>query len=356
MEPPPLPGLAFGSWVGGDRDGHPFVTATVTADTLALLNSNAVSIARERLSQLGARLSMAESTGRVPARLKDRIEKLASELGDAVAQPALSRNPGEPWRQFLNLLLSRLDAARSPQELLADLTLMEESLNEAGMSHVAAMDVRPAIALVRTFGFHLAALDIRQNSAYHDRAIQALLKAAGFPRTDYANWSETEKLEFLNQELRTLRPFATLRTPLDEEGRHMTGLYSVNLFVMGKSNQPLTGLRLTVPGGMDVDAAAATPGIQIASEQRHPLTQADEPQPRTFLLQVHATTVVMHDHTHLARAGTLQHDARLCGSRMLGDVRQAFLDDPEQTADFGIRSFRLNFAELQSLGCARSPC
>jgi phosphoenolpyruvate carboxylase len=231
-EPPPLPGLAFGSWVGGDRDGHPFVTPKVTADTLALLNRNAVSIARERLSQLGARLSMAESTGRVPARLKDRIETLASELGDGIAQPALSRNPGEPWRQFVNLLLLRLDAGRlddvvSPQELLADLALMEESLQEAGMTHIASMDVRPAIALVRTFGFHLADLDIRQNSDYYDRAIEALLKAAGLPRTDYPNWSETEKLDFLNQELRTLRPFATLRAPLAEEARHMTGLYSV---------------------------------------------------------------------------------------------------------------------------------
>ena len=184
---------------------------------------------------------MAESTGRVPERLKDRIEKLASELGDTLAQPALARNPGEPWRQFVNLLLVRLDAAVLPQELHADLVLMEESLNEAGMSHVAAMDVRPAIALVRTFGFHLAALDIRQNSAYLDRAIQGLLKAAGFPRADYANWSETEKLDFLNQELRTLRPFATPRTPPEEEARHMTGLFSVLRSHLDRHGHPGVG-------------------------------------------------------------------------------------------------------------------
>jgi phosphoenolpyruvate carboxylase len=56
-EPPPLPGLAFGSWVGGDRDGHPFVTPEVTANTLALHRANAISILRERLSQLGGRRS-----------------------------------------------------------------------------------------------------------------------------------------------------------------------------------------------------------------------------------------------------------------------------------------------------------
>jgi len=226
-EPPPLPGLAFGSWVGGDRDGHPFVTPAVTADTLTMLHKSAVSIVRERLAQLGARLSMADSTGLVPARLSDRIEQLALALGETVAQPARDRNPGEPWRQFVNLLLLRLETVERAQELLTDLVLMEESLNEAGIRYVAAMDVRPTIALLRSFGFHLATLDIRQNSAYHDRAIHGLLKAGGLPRVDYANWSETEKIDFLNQELRTLRPFATPRTPLEPEARQMTGLFSV---------------------------------------------------------------------------------------------------------------------------------
>ena len=115
----------------------------------------------------------------------------------------------------------------SPQELLADLALLEHSLQQAGARHVAEIDVRPAAALVRSFGFHLAALDVRQNSAYHDRAIGGLLEAAGLPRTDYANWSEAEKLEFLNRELTTLRPFTAPHTPLEGEALHMTGLFRV---------------------------------------------------------------------------------------------------------------------------------
>jgi phosphoenolpyruvate carboxylase len=228
-EPPPLPGIAFGSWVGGDRDGHPFVTPEVTARTLSLLRKSALGVARERLVQLGARLSMAESIAPVPEVLYERIEVLRGVLGEPSAEPALTRNPGEPWRQLVNLMTARLDAADpvSPEELLTDLAVLEQSLNQSGARHVAAVDVRPTAALVRAFGFHLADLDIRQNSAYHDRAIGGLLEAAGFPRTDYANWSEAEKLEFLNRELATLRPFTALHTPLVGEARHMTSLLRV---------------------------------------------------------------------------------------------------------------------------------
>jgi len=228
-DPPPLPGLAVGSWVGGDRDGHPFVTPEVTAETSERLRKNGLSVVRERLVQLGARLSMAESSAAVPQLLQDRIAECAAQLGDASAGPALARNPGEPWRQLVNLMLERLRDSEqaSPQELLADLTLLEQSLRQAGARYVAEIDVRPAAALVRTFGFHLATLDVRQNSAYHDRAIAGLLEAAGLPRTNYANWSEAEKLEFLNRELTTLRPFTAPHMPLEGEAQHMTGLFRV---------------------------------------------------------------------------------------------------------------------------------
>jgi phosphoenolpyruvate carboxylase len=215
--------------VGGDRDGHPFVTPAVTAETLELLRKNALVVVRERLLQLGARLSMAEANSPVPQPLQDRIAELAAKLGDTLAGPALARNPGEPWRQLVNLMLARLADAEqaSPQELLADLALLEHSLNQAGARHVAEIDVRPAAALVRTFGFHLATLDVRQNSSYHDRAIGGLLEAAGLPRTDYTNWSEAEKLEFLNRELITLRPFTAPHTRLEGEALHMTDLFRV---------------------------------------------------------------------------------------------------------------------------------
>ena len=229
--PPNLPKLAFGSWVGGDRDGHPLVTPEVTARTLVLLRQGALAVARERLRQLGARLSLAESEVPVPEMLCDRIAILSRILGAEVARKAIDRNPREPWRQLINLMLARLervdnaDGYASASEWIEDFEVLETSLVEAGARNVAEMDVRPAIAQARVFGFHLATLDIRQNSQYHDRAMAGLLRAAGFAKHDFPNWSEAEKLEFLNRELQTLRPFTGPHMNLDPEAAHVTALF-----------------------------------------------------------------------------------------------------------------------------------
>lgn len=229
--PPDLPKLAFGSWVGGDRDGHPLVTPEVTAQTLVLLRQGALAVARERMRQLGARLSLAESEVPVPAVLRDRIALLTGIVGLEIAHKAIDRNPREPWRQLVNLMLARLERVDKPggyisaSEWVDDFEVLELSLREAGASNVAEMDVRPAVAQARVFGFHLATLDVRQNSQYHDRAVAGLLRAAGFAKYDFPNWSEPEKLDFLNRELQTLRPFAGAHMNLDPEAAHVTALF-----------------------------------------------------------------------------------------------------------------------------------
>ncbi len=231
--PPNLPRLAFGSWVGGDRDGHPLVTAEVTARTLVLLRHNALAVARDRMRKLGASLSLAESEVPVPAILRDRIALLTEILGPEIGGKAINRNPREPWRQLVNLILARLEHVgktggyASAKEWIEDFEILETSLREAGARNVAEMDVRPAVAQARVFGFHLATLDIRQNSQYHDRAMAGLLRAAGFAKYDFPNWSEPEKLEFLNRELQTLRPFTGPHMNLDPEAAHVTALFRV---------------------------------------------------------------------------------------------------------------------------------
>lgn len=228
---PRLPRLAFGSWVGGDRDGHPLVTPEVTARTLAQLRQAAFDVARDRLRKLGASLSLAESEVEVPAILRQRIAKSSAVLDAEAAHKAIARNPREPWRQMVNLMLARLDCVDPPGAYasaagyIEDFQILEQSLREAGASNVADMDVRPAVAQARVFGFHLATLDVRQNSQYHDRALAGLLRAAGFANYDFPNWSEGEKLEFLNRELRTLRPFAGPHMRLDPEAAHVTALF-----------------------------------------------------------------------------------------------------------------------------------
>ena len=73
---------------------------------------------------------------------------------------------------------------------------------------MVSQEVDPVIRLVQTFGFHLAVLDIRQNSSFHDQAIEQLLETAGFADTSFGSWSEEARLNFLEQELKTHRPFA----------------------------------------------------------------------------------------------------------------------------------------------------
>ena len=229
--PPRLPRLAFGSWVGGDRDGHPLVTPDVTARTLVLLRQNALAVARDRMRKLGASLSLAETEVPVPAILRDRIEMLSRILGATIAQKAIDRNVREPWRQLVNLILARLERVDQPggytsaAEWIEDFEVLEASLRQVGARNVAEMDVRPALAQARVFGFHLATLDVRQNSQYHDRAVAGLLRAAGFAKCDFPNWSEAEKLEFLNRELQTLRPFTGPHMNLDPEAAHVTALF-----------------------------------------------------------------------------------------------------------------------------------
>ncbi len=231
--PPDLPRLRFGSWVGGDRDGHPFVTPEVTEQTLDLLRSSALSLLRERLRSLAAKLSLADTGTDLPGALREAIAATAALLGPASRQ-AVERNAGEPWRQMLNLMLIRLDentppaaAYPSARELEQDLLLLESSLHAVRANHIADLDVRPLIAQVRVFGFHLATLDIRQNSAYYDRAIAGLLKAAGHSRHNYPEWSPAEKLDFLNRELETPRPFTGPHMELEPEAAHMVSLMRV---------------------------------------------------------------------------------------------------------------------------------
>jgi len=224
--PEALPRLAFGNWVGGDRDGHPLVTAQVTAQTLRTLRDGALDLLRDRLRVLAARLSLSALLQPEDATLAAHIEALAAELGERGAQ-ALRRNPGEPWRHLTNLILARLpdDADANPEgrytrpaEMLADLEVLRASLVRVGAPRLARLGVEPVIRKVQTFGFHLAALDIRQNSCVHDLAVAQLMSAAGVADgADFPEWEEARRGAWLEGELASPRPFAHPDTPLGDE-------------------------------------------------------------------------------------------------------------------------------------------
>jgi phosphoenolpyruvate carboxylase len=235
--------VRFGTWVGGDRDGHPGVTAEVTQETLDRLRLNALVLLHRQLTALGERLSFSGWSQPLPAPLATRRDAIAAALGDR-ARAALSMHVDEPWRQYAGLLIARLPlemtrdhAAQAredgetyygaPEELSADLESLAAALQEIGAARLAEFDVAPVLRAIEVFGFHLACLDIRQNSQFHEKALTQLLSAAGIDGNDYGDWSETERLRFLDRELRSPRPFLHPNATAGPEARAVLDCYRV---------------------------------------------------------------------------------------------------------------------------------
>ena len=263
--PATRPRLSFGTWVGGDRDGHPFVTARVTRETLQELRLNALIVLHRQLESLAEALPLSSHFQQASPALLDRVEVLRGELGDLGEQIVL-RHPGEPWRQLVLLIQGRLplqlgagDRAwinekgaryNRPQEVAYDLQILQESLKDVGGQRLIREAVWPVLRVLDVFGFHLAELDIRQNSSTHDLAMAQLLKAAGVPDGgNFPNWSEKQRLSFLREELKSPRPFLganhhlglgaeadavlscydTLREQIQENGREGIGALIVSM-------------------------------------------------------------------------------------------------------------------------------
>lgn len=223
--PDALPVITLGTWVGGDRDGHPLVTADVTTKALNLFRTTALNIVCERLETLGQRLSLGDHLQLPPAVFIKQVNKHAAALGEA-GEHALARNVGETWRQYINLIRLRMPPAegecptgshKAPDGIVADLLFLRETLVEVGGAQIARYEIDPLIRFLRTFGFHMATLDIRQNSAFHDKAISQLMTVAGLDDTDYPNWDESRRLGFLDSELRSTRPFIRSQESIGSE-------------------------------------------------------------------------------------------------------------------------------------------
>jgi len=221
-DPRRLPRISFGSWVGGDRDGHPLVTAETTHQTLEEMRRHALRLVRKHLDRLASKLSISGRFQSPSRAMAERMELMRHRLGSK-GEAAIDRNRHEPWRQFVNLMIEALPAGQAmhdtsreepPEfryrrhgELLSDLELLRSSLVAIDAQNIAHGDVMPVYRIVQTFGFHLGRLDIRQNSRVHDLALSQLITAAGMDGSSYLEWSEEARIEFLDRELRSPRPF-----------------------------------------------------------------------------------------------------------------------------------------------------
>jgi phosphoenolpyruvate carboxylase len=237
-----FPQVTFGNWVGGDRDGHPLVTSKVTVETLKQLRLNAFVVLRRKLTQLVKQLSFALNIEDAPDHLQWRVGELLLELGEN-AYEVYNRNKGEAFRQFISLIIEKLPLAtarghatalhersisyRYSFELKKDLVLLQSALKDYGAITISEIEIHESIRLVETFGFHLAKLDVRQNSAFHDKAISQLINATGKSGDWFIHASEEDRLAFIEEELTSGRPFVRNLNDLADEARNVMEVYAV---------------------------------------------------------------------------------------------------------------------------------
>jgi phosphoenolpyruvate carboxylase len=227
------PRISFGSWVGGDRDGHPGVTADTTRETLDMLRKAALSVLDASLADLGRKLSLTGRGSRHSEALRQRCEERSARLGPETAASLLKRNEGEPCRQWINVMRACLATPAAEggyaesADLLADLDTLETSLRGVGADRLVDIELRPFRYQVRCFGFHLAQLDVRQNSEFHDRAIGALLEAAGEEDgLSYPEWPTDRRRRLLDRELASPRPLSRA-SAAPEAARPVLDVYEV---------------------------------------------------------------------------------------------------------------------------------
>jgi len=191
---PPVPAfLRFGSWVGADRDGNPFVTAQVTRETATIQADHVLRALENATARIGRALTLHAVTTPPSAGLRRALAAAHAAHPELLAEIE-ARSPQEPYRTYLLYAAQRINATRvrhadlaypGPAEFLADLRMVQESLATAGAVQQAHGELQHLIWQAETFGFHLAGLEVRQHSEVHARAL-AELRAAGPPGSEHS--------------------------------------------------------------------------------------------------------------------------------------------------------------------------
>ncbi|MFC6487236.1 phosphoenolpyruvate carboxylase [Nitratireductor sp. GCM10026969] len=203
---PPSGFLHFSSWIGGDRDGNPNVTTEVTRAALARYRLTALNSYRAPLKALMRDLSIGVSVTPPSSGFLEALDALLAQCGSERMRIE-SRNPGEPFRQYVATLLARLDAtcandrgestdvapfARS-REFAANVQILGNALRDAGAPAAALRKVLPLEMRIRTFGFHTVSLDIRQNATVVNTALAeifTMIDGYSSPRPGTREWTE----------------------------------------------------------------------------------------------------------------------------------------------------------------------
>ncbi|HLU33589.1 MAG TPA: phosphoenolpyruvate carboxylase [Natronosporangium sp.] len=238
--PPTARPLTFGSWIGGDRDGNPYVTPAVTWEVLLIQHEHGIQATEAAMDALIAEVS-------VSRRLRDITPELADSIAaDLAALPELGEryrrvNAEEPYRLKARAIKTKLANTRArltagsrhepgrdylgAADLVHDLELMRDSLARHAGGLVAAGRLTTTIRTVTAFGLQLATLDVREHADPHHAVLAQLYQHVG-EVDDYHALSRPERTKLLADELTSRRPLSTQYTPLTEDARRTAEVFT----------------------------------------------------------------------------------------------------------------------------------
>lgn len=233
--PPDSRPLSFGSWIGGDRDGNPFVTPDVTRTILVLHREHALRRMLGLVDELIEELSISERIAGVPTALRAEVERDLEQV-DGINPRFLRLNAEEPIRLKLSIIRKRLLNTREryaegrqhrpgvdyldTSELLADMGSIRTALLEHRGGLAARGSVDAAVRQMTAITLQLATLDIREHAAKHHAVLAQLYDRLD---VDYSGLTAEQRYGLLCEELQSARPLAPFPPPLDEEGRTTFG-------------------------------------------------------------------------------------------------------------------------------------
>ena len=220
------PFFQFGSWIGGDRDGNPFVTNNVTRKTLFRYRRASLHRYRDKLKDFAGKLSIAKHSLIIPKSFQNKLNKELRASGQS--KEITERNPGEVFRQYSVCMTLKLEetikkaeqddipastdfAYHTADELISDLKLMEKALNESNSSQLAKVMLQPLHREVEAFRFKTVSMDLRQNSTTTNSTLQAIwssltgLNVSKCPEQDSEKWKKwllSELARPLNYDIR----------------------------------------------------------------------------------------------------------------------------------------------------------
>jgi len=232
--PPQARPVSFGSWIGGDRDGNPFVTPEITLDVLRFQREHAVADLLPHLTQLIEDLSISERITPTSDALRESITSDLTFLPDFDAR-YLRINGEEPVRLKLTIMRKRLELTlehlrtgrrhepgrdyETTAEILDDLLLVRAELFSAGGGKLAATGILDrTIRLVAAIGLPLATLDVREHAGKYQHAVGQLFDRLQLLAQPWAELTRAERLAALAAELESKRPLAPTPPPLDDDG------------------------------------------------------------------------------------------------------------------------------------------